>query len=52
VQLDDEGLIESARIALGSVALRPWRLSEAERKLTGLAPDDPAVTVALDAALA
>jgi xanthine dehydrogenase YagS FAD-binding subunit len=52
VELDDDGRIESARIALGSVALRPWRLTEAERRIAGRAPDDPAVTAALDAALA
>ena len=52
VQLAADGRIESARIALGSVALRPWRLTEAERRLAGLAPDDPAVTAALDVALA
>lgn len=52
LQLRDDGLIESARIALGSVALRPWRLAAAERWVMGLAPDDPAVTRALEAALA
>ena len=52
VELDDGGRIESARIALGSVALRPWRLTEAEHRIAGLAPDDPAVTAALEAALA
>jgi xanthine dehydrogenase YagS FAD-binding subunit len=52
VELGDGGRIESARIALGSVAMRPWRLTEAERRIAGLAPDDPAVTAALDAALA
>ena len=52
VELDDDGRIESARIALGSVALRPWRLTEAERRIAGLTSDDPAVTVALEDALA
>jgi xanthine dehydrogenase YagS FAD-binding subunit len=52
VEMGDAGRIESARIALGSVAMRPWRLSEAEHRISGLAPDDPAVTAALDAALA
>ncbi len=52
VELDDAGLIERARIALGSVALRPWRLTEAEHRIAGLAPNDPAVTAALEAALA
>jgi xanthine dehydrogenase YagS FAD-binding subunit len=52
VELDDGGRIDSARIALGSVALRPWRLTEAERLVTGMTPDDPGVTGAIDAALA
>jgi xanthine dehydrogenase YagS FAD-binding subunit len=52
VQLGDDGRIERARLALGSVAMRPWRLTEAEHRISGLAPDNPAVTAALDAALA
>jgi xanthine dehydrogenase YagS FAD-binding subunit len=52
VELGDGGRIDGARIALGSVALRPWRLTEAERRIKGLAPDDPTVTAALEAALA
>ena len=52
VELRPGGHIAGARIALGSVAMRPWRLTEAERRLAGLAPDDPAVTAALDVALA
>jgi xanthine dehydrogenase YagS FAD-binding subunit len=52
VELGDGGRIESARIALGSLAMRPWRLTQAEHRIAGLAPDDPAVTAALDAALA
>jgi xanthine dehydrogenase YagS FAD-binding subunit len=52
VELGDAGRIESARIALGSVAMRPWRLTKAENLLANLAPDDPAVTAAIDAALA
>jgi xanthine dehydrogenase YagS FAD-binding subunit len=52
VELGDGGRIERARLALGSVAMRPWRLTEAEHRISGLARDDPAVTAALDAALA
>ena len=52
VELGDGGRIDGARLALGSVALRPWRLTEAEERIAGLAPDDPAVAGALDAALA
>lgn len=51
VELADDGTILAARIALGSVALRPWRLEQAERWLPGLRPDDPRVTEALDAAM-
>ncbi|MFN3210018.1 MAG: FAD binding domain-containing protein [Roseovarius sp.] len=48
--LEMEGdVIRSARVALGSVAMRPWRLSEAEQNLVGLRPDAPEVAVALDA---
>ena len=52
VKLGNGGRIDSARIALGSVALRPWRLTEAERRIRSLAPEDPAVTGAIDAGLA
>ncbi|MFF7888665.1 FAD binding domain-containing protein [Streptomyces sp. NPDC020794] len=52
VRLCDDGRIADARIALGSVAMRPWRLAEAERRLVGLAPDDPAVSGAIEAAFA
>ena len=49
VDLDGDGVICRARIALGSVSMRPWRLKEAERRLEGVRPDAPAVTEALDA---
>jgi xanthine dehydrogenase YagS FAD-binding subunit len=52
VRLDDLGRIESARIALGSVALRPWRLTEAESRIVGVMPDEPSVSAALEAGLA
>ena len=52
VELGEGERIDSARIALGSVALRPWRLTQAERRIAGLAPDDPGVATAIDAALA
>ena len=52
VQFAEDGSIGAARIALGSVALRPWRLEAAERRLAGLASDAPAVSDALDAAMA
>ena len=52
VELDDGGAIAAARIALGSVALRPWRLDDAERALVGLRPDDAAVGEVFERALA
>jgi xanthine dehydrogenase YagS FAD-binding subunit len=36
----EDGLIRRARIALGSVAHRPWRLIAAEERLAGLSPGD------------
>lgn len=35
LEFDGDGSIRLARIALGSVAMRPWRLNAAERKLQG-----------------
>jgi xanthine dehydrogenase YagS FAD-binding subunit len=36
----EDGVIRRARIALGSVAHRPWRLPAAENRLAGLSADD------------
>lgn len=52
LDLDGDGTIRRARIALGSVAMRPWRLEQAERLLAGVRPEAPEVGEALDAALA
>jgi xanthine dehydrogenase YagS FAD-binding subunit len=54
VALDLEGdRILRARIALGSVAHKPWRLIEAERTLSGIAISDTSVIrKALDASVA
>jgi xanthine dehydrogenase YagS FAD-binding subunit len=54
VALDlDGGKIGRARIALGSVAHRPWRLRAAEHRLSGLAPDDPkAIRSAIESSFA
>lgn len=47
------GVIRRARVALGSVAHRPWRLDEAERRLAGARLDDrAALRTALDASFA
>ncbi len=51
LELDGE-LIRKARIALGSVALRPWRLEVAEQALVGVAPAALEATEALDRAMA
>ena len=48
----DGGRIAEARLALGGVALKPWRAREAESLLAGRAPDEPAFRAAADAALA
>jgi xanthine dehydrogenase YagS FAD-binding subunit len=44
----DGGRIKEARLALGSVAHKPWRNSEAEAALRGAAPDREAFTRAAD----
>lgn len=51
VELGADGRIASARVALGSVAMAPWRLTEAERRLAGLRPDAPEVKEVLEQAL-
>ena len=48
----EDGAIRHAAVALGSVALKPWRLPQAEAALVGLAPRREAVLPALQAALA
>lgn len=47
-----DGAIASARIALGSVALKPWRAKAAEAALVGQTPGPEAFRMAADAALA
>ena len=46
----DDGVIRRARIALGSVAHRPWRLDEAERRLVGMRIGSVDIRAAIDAA--
>lgn len=48
----DGGGIRGARIALGGVAHKPWRLTDAERSLRGVAYAHDAMTAAVDGALA
>jgi aerobic carbon-monoxide dehydrogenase medium subunit len=45
-----EGVVEEARVAVGSVGARPVRASEAERVLTGTAADADALAEAADLA--
>jgi xanthine dehydrogenase YagS FAD-binding subunit len=47
-----KGLIRSVRIALGSVAQKPWRLSEAEKALQGRPLTPPALMPPIREALA
>jgi xanthine dehydrogenase YagS FAD-binding subunit len=50
VALDLDGeVVRRARIALGSVAMRPWRLDETERSLIGKRLGSPAIEAAVDA---
>jgi xanthine dehydrogenase YagS FAD-binding subunit len=48
----DGGRIAEARIALGGVALKPWRAHAAEASLAGAQPDAPSFRRAAEAALA
>ncbi len=52
VALDlDGGVIREARVALGGVATKPWRVREAERALVGARPEPAAFEAAAEAAL-
>ncbi len=46
------GVIQEARVALGSVAQKPWRLSGTERDLVGLRLDRDTLMPVLDGAMA
>jgi xanthine dehydrogenase YagS FAD-binding subunit len=48
----EAGVIADARLALGGVALKPWRARDAERILVGARPDTPLFRRAAEAALA
>ena len=45
-----DGVIKTARIALGGVATKPWRVSEAEKSLLGKKPTTEAFTAAAETA--
>jgi xanthine dehydrogenase YagS FAD-binding subunit len=51
VELGDDGTIVGVRLALGSVAMAPWRLTEAEQGLAGLRPNAAEVNEVLEHAL-
>jgi xanthine dehydrogenase YagS FAD-binding subunit len=51
LRLDDD-TIADARLALGGVAMKPWRAREAERILAGARPDASVLCRAAEAALA
>ena len=46
-----DGTIRQARVAMGGVAHKPWLAPEAERILTGAAPDEPTFRRAAEAAM-
>jgi xanthine dehydrogenase YagS FAD-binding subunit len=48
----DGDVITNARVALGSVAMRPWRLDETERRLVGQRLGSAGMNAAVDAGLA
>lgn len=53
VALDMDGdTVKTARIALGGVAYKPWRATEAEKELKGKALDEASATRAAEAAFA
>ncbi len=52
LDLDSSGRITTARIALGGVAHKPWRGTEAEEMLAGKAPGEAVFRAAADAAMA
>lgn len=51
VEVEDD-VITHARLALGSVAMRPWRLYQAEKALVGLRPHTPDVKEAVTSGFA
>ena len=51
LDVDESGLIRRAHLALGGVAHKPWRATQAERVLTGRKPDKSILREAADAEL-
>jgi len=52
LDIDSDGVVQQARIALGGVATRPWRATEAEKALAGRRLDDVAAARAAEIAFA
>jgi xanthine dehydrogenase YagS FAD-binding subunit len=53
IELAEDGTVRSARLALGGLATRPWRVAETDALLAGHCPDDRvALARVADAALA
>jgi xanthine dehydrogenase YagS FAD-binding subunit len=44
----ENGRISAARLALGGIAHRPWRLTSAEQALRGITPDDARVAMIIE----
>jgi xanthine dehydrogenase YagS FAD-binding subunit len=51
VDLDPNEKIREARIALGGIAMKPWRATQAEKVLAGQKPDEETLNAAADAEL-
>ncbi len=51
LDLDDDGAVREARIALGGVAHKPWRASKAEKALKGKKPETATLRAAAEAEL-
>ena len=51
LDMDEDGTVRQARIALGGVAHKPWRASKAEKALAGKKPDEANLRAAAEAEL-
>jgi xanthine dehydrogenase YagS FAD-binding subunit len=51
LELGPDGLIKTARVALGGVAHKPWRADQAERELVGRKPEEKTFQTAAEAEL-
>lgn len=51
LNVDEGGIVREARIALGGVALKPWRATKAEKAMVGKKPDEANLRAAAEAEL-